>query len=146
MKQQPVPYTTYIYLTRIDLSGGPEVYSLHIVLWMPKNYTLVSSDNKAPEGIQVPEVFYHRLVLKDAKPDGDDNLSECGPIALSVENFKQPEGKDLIAVHYTVSNETRSKVPKKPKAKVAYAHADLGGAGPGPQPPEPDSAEVSINT
>jgi hypothetical protein len=133
MNQQPTPYTTYIYLTRVDLLGNPQKYSLHVMLWMPRNYTLIYSDNEPPLGIDVPEIFHHRLVLKDEKPDADDDLLDCRPIVLLVEDFERQERKDIIEVHYIVSNQTRNKIPKKPKAKGAYIHADNGGAS--PQPP-----------
>jgi hypothetical protein len=141
MKHQPVPYTTYIYLTRVDTSGNPEIYSLHVMLWMPKNYRLETTDNKNPEGIHLPEIFYHRLILMDAEPDTEDNLTACVPITWSVENFEKPKDKDMLEVYYEVSNQTRNKIAKKPKSKVAYIHADIGGAA--PAPPDPDTTEVA---
>lgn len=141
MKHQPVPYTTYIYLTRVDISSDPEVYSLHVMLWMPENYTLIGTDNKSPEGIDLPEVFYHRLILKDAEPDSEDNLLSCVPIAWSKENFEKPKDKDILEIYYEVSNQTRIKITKKPKSKIAYIHADIGGAAPGP--PDPDTTDAA---
>jgi hypothetical protein len=144
MNQQPVPYTTYIYLTQVELPGYPEKYSLHVMLWMPKNYKLVGVDNEQPQISPPPptDTYYYRLILEDENPDSEDDISTCLPIPCSFQNIDRQSDKDVLLVHYVISNETQSKIRKKPKSKVAYIHADKGGANPNPIPPDVHVAEM----
>lgn len=139
MKQlnDPVPYTTYIYLTRTDLPGDEPKYALHVLLWMPENYTYTGEyDHEPPDGDPPPpppdpeEVDHYRIILNDDTPDKEDT-KEFKAIALTIDVDPPGQGKNVLQAFYSIKNEEpgNRKIVKKPKAKVAYIHADNGGAG-----------------